>query len=352
MNREMTKSELLSRYVADVKRKIGLGAPKDVDRELESLLSDSIEARETAEGRELRIDEVAGILREFGTPGEVAERYLPRPRHLIGPGLYPVFMVVVKAVLGAAALVPLILLLLSRLAQGEDFPPLWTGILNWLGLAYQIAFGGLAWAVLVFAVLERLGVSERALESAVGPAERWNPLDLPPTDDPSAASRFGTGFNIYAIVALLIVFNFWPEWIGIYTFKPGSQPQVLSLRDLGIHLPMWQLNLWWLVALIQNLLLFRAGRWTEFTRWTEFGLGLFGAAIIYLLIEPAGDALRGDPFETVVTNHALAGLLARLVPVLLTAIVVIVLAASTHRLYRLLRVRVRGRGQGATGPVL
>jgi hypothetical protein len=346
MNRPTNKSELLSRYVAEVKRIIGPRAPKDVDRELESLLAESIEARETESGRELSLQEVSDVLRAFGAPGEVADRYSPRPRHLIGPELYPVFMTVVAAILGAAAIVPLILMLVSHLAAGEALPAIPAAIFRWVGLSYQIAFGGLGWAVLVFAMLERFGVSSKVTVSKGEAAEAWNPLDLPAADDRDRESRASAGLRIYIVVVMLVVFNFFPQWLGLYIFHSGSEMKVLSMQDLGIVLPMWQLSLWWMATLVQNVMLFRAGRWTAATRWIQFALGLAGAAILYPLIGSVGEALRREPFTSAFTRPEVAAFLARLAPVALTVTVLFVLGSSAIRLWRLLR---SGGGAGFPG---
>ncbi len=47
------------------------------------------------------------VLKEFGTPKKVAASYLP-PRYLIGPRLYPTFMMIAKIALGIVALVGIV----------------------------------------------------------------------------------------------------------------------------------------------------------------------------------------------------------------------------------------------------
>ncbi len=37
---------------------------------------------------------MADVLREIGEPGEVARRFDPHPRYLVGPELYPLFALV------------------------------------------------------------------------------------------------------------------------------------------------------------------------------------------------------------------------------------------------------------------
>ncbi len=57
-------------------------------------------------GRELELREVSNLIAAFGTPGEVAGRYAPRPNYLIGPGLHPTFLQVAKVMLGVSVGVP------------------------------------------------------------------------------------------------------------------------------------------------------------------------------------------------------------------------------------------------------
>lgn len=331
MSQRMSKQELVSRYVHEVKRILGKKAPADLTRELESLLNESIEAREAESGHELKVAEVAGLIAAFGTPDEVAGRYVPRPSCLIGPGLYPAFLLVVKVMLGAAAGIPLILLLVSGLAPGGRFPTVASGLVSWLGLSYQIAFSGLGWAVLVFAVLERCGVSPDYSRDA------WDPLSLPPVDDPFQASRIGATVRIYFVVALLILFNLFPEWLGIYLVASGHEARLVSLHELGIRLPMLALNIWWLIALLQNLLLLKQGRWTLPIRWLQFGLGVFGAAIVYQIMRVTAETLSQAQFSTALGNPQLASILARLIPTVLFTILLVVLLSSARRLYRLVR---------------
>jgi hypothetical protein len=236
--------------------------------------------------------------------------------------------------LGVALGVPLILLLISGLAAGGGFPPFATGFLNWLGLSYQIALSGLAWAVLVFAVLERLGVSTEH------PKEAWDPLSLPPIDDPSRASRVGTAIRIYFIIALMIVFNFYPEWVGVHIFASGKPARVVTLSDIGVRLPLLALNLWWLLALLENLLLLKDGRWKTGTRWFQLGLGLFAAGIFYLLFGIVTEAVGSEPFVAAMPNAQVASILARLVPSIVFSIMLILLGASVYRLFKLLRPAV------------
>lgn len=332
MNHELSKQELLSRYLHEVRRNLGRKAPQDLPRELESLIGESMEAREAAIGRALTSAETADLLREFGSPESVARRYSPQPEYLIGPEFYPVFLTVAKVLVGVAAGLPFLLLIVSRMAHPGDPPSLSQALFGWLGMSYQIALGGLAWCVLVFALLERLGITRPG-----APEVEWNPFDLPPVEDASRASRIGAGVRIYLAVVLAVLFNFYPDWVGIYILSSGHEPYVVNLKALGIQLPLMALNFWWALSIVQNFRLMKTGRWSPAIRVLELGLGLFGAAILYQVIRTTSEATIRDAFTAALPAFPVADLIARLLPQVLWVALLMVLANGALRAYRLVR---------------
>ena len=91
--------ELVDRYLQAVR----FWLPKtrrqeDLLAELGEDLRSQIEDKESELGHALDKDEISEILKKCGAPMVVASRLGPR-RHLIGPGLYPVYEFVLKMVL-------------------------------------------------------------------------------------------------------------------------------------------------------------------------------------------------------------------------------------------------------------
>jgi hypothetical protein len=332
MSKTITSEELIARYLHAIGRNLPRETRSDVTSELGSLLADSVEEKGADLGRALTLEETAGLLNDLGAPETVAARYAPKPHYLIGPGLYPIFMMVLKVILGVAAGLPILLMLISDLIGGRG-PLEAAGIRGWatmLGMTYQIAFSGGAWAVISFAALERFGISAPLEE------EHWNPLDLPPVDDRGEVSRVGVTVKIYAVIVFLLLFNLYPEWVGLYNLGPDEGLTVTSLSELGIQLPMLALNLWWLAALGLNLLLLRDGRWRPLSRWFEFGLGLFGAGILYSMVGLSVTGVLKEVFAGA-TPQTVVALIQRLSTWVLSAAFLITVAASVVRLYRLLR---------------
>lgn len=280
-------AELVERYVRQIGENLPRRVRSDVEDELRTLLMDSLEERAAAAGRVPDEEMAVEVLRKFGRPEEVAERYQPGPRYLIGPRLYPSFVLtskIVLTVLGVLILVGLGLQgafrperLVARLSTGRLF--------DLIGGLVQMLFLNLAMIATAFAIIERLQARQGKAEEPEKQA--WDPRSLPAVDDPEKISIPGRVAGIYVILALFVLFNFFPQYVGIYFFS-GSSTYTLSLADLGLRIPLMLLNLWWGLTLVLNVALLRRGRWSFETRLAEFGLGLFSAFLLYWIIAASG----------------------------------------------------------------
>jgi hypothetical protein len=77
MSNRLSSDELLSRYVHEVSRRLPKKQREDVARELHSLLRETFEAGAAETGRQLSPTAVALILKELGSPAEMARKYSP-----------------------------------------------------------------------------------------------------------------------------------------------------------------------------------------------------------------------------------------------------------------------------------
>jgi hypothetical protein len=342
MTREQA-NDLIARYVHEVGRHLPRRQREDVTAELRGLLEDALEERAAAAGRPAGEEMAADVLRDFGRPGEVAERYRTGPKHLIGPELFPAYRVTVQIILVALAILFVAGIVLSavfvpeRIQERLGIVAAW----SWIEKYIKLAFLNVALATLVFAVLERLRALRPGGEEK---AEDWNPAELPKIEDPDRISPAGRVASVYIIVALFVVFNFFPEYFGLIFISRG-EVRAVPLYEMGIRIPALLLNLWWVCALALNMALLREGRWTRDLRWGEFGLGIFGGAILLLTLAASGgmDAAWLDRFGwegAAALGAEQAGRLSRGLGKLLhgslaIALVVVAIEALV-RLYRLL----------------
>jgi len=324
--------ELIDRYVHEVGRHLPRRMRADVQAELRSLLLDTLEERARATGRPADSELVKKVLREFGTPQEVAARYAPQPQYLIGPRLFPAYkmtigiMALVVAALFLAFFVRGVLKIIHHPADAVNL----RAALDVVGKILYTAFFNFGLVTLVFAIVERVQ-QQREL-----PGESWDPASLPPVDDPDRITPATHVFSLYAILALAILFNFYPEWVALVGFgKLAGQWRLPLLRpEFSMHLPL--LNVWWGLAFALNLLVLRHGRWRRETRWAEFGLGLFSGVVLLLIV-------TGPPVFRY--NRPVKG-------ILLGALAIVVIEAG-ERLYHLLTRRPsepwRAAEAGASG---
>jgi len=308
--------ELIDRYVHDIGQRMPRQMRADVEAELRSLLTESVEERARAAGRPPDSALAAETLRAFGAPGEVAARYVA-PQYLIGPRLFPAYRIAVTIMVSVLTAVILGLAAFGRFTFSGDLPLI--GTLGRAGASFMnsVLFN-LGVLTLVFALVERVRAD------AAHRAHGWNPAALPPVNDPDRISFLGRLLLLYVIAALVILFNVYPQWVAVVVFR-GSDVQVYPLLGSGFARYLRVLNLWWALAFVLNLVVLRHGRWRRATRWAEFALEIGNAAILIVIV-------AGPPvFEYDV-----------LVKLVLQIFAVVALVRAGTQLYRLLRGTTTG----------
>ena len=99
----------------------------------------------------------------------------------------------------------------------------------------------------------------------------------------SRINRLFTLVEISILIGVIVLFNLFPEKVGIYSsavepyvFVPLLTPEWLS------YVP-W-LNLWWGLALTLALVKLFYGRWTEALRWADLGVHLLSICVLASVI--------------------------------------------------------------------
>lgn len=267
--------DLIDRYVHEVGQQIPSRMRGDVEAELRSLLTESIEDRAKAEGRPADAALVSEALRRFGIPSEVAARYAP-PQYLIGPRLFPAYRTAVIIMVSLLAAIVLALALFGRFQHAGD-PP----VVGMVARAGASLMSGLLFNLgvltAVFALVEYLRAH------AAHKAEAWSPAALPPVKDPDRISFLGRTLLLYVIAALVLAFNVYPQWVAVVVFH-NTDVQVYPLLrpEFARYLPA--LNALWALAFALNLVVLRHGRWRRPTRWAEFALEVANAVILAVIV--------------------------------------------------------------------
>ena len=305
---------LIERYVSEIGKHLPRKNRADIETEIRSTLEDMLEERSAKTGRPVDDEMVQGLLKDYGAPAKVAASYSPE-QYLIGPKLFPIFWLVLK-------IVGTVLIVLAIVGTGVKIGVEGLNGQEALALVGSHAlqlFGGLISAfgnlVLVFAILERtLPKAEYENELAAD----WDPAELSQAPDPDEIRFWEPILAIVFTLLGLLVFNFYPQVLGIAWTSNTSTVFIPALSEAFFRMLPW-INLTWLLGVGLNLWLLRNGRWTPVTRWLEIGLKLAGIAIAAVLLSgPSILALDAASFTKVAIEPAAAATLANLLQQMVT----------------------------------
>jgi hypothetical protein len=257
--------ELIDRYVHAVGRQLPRKKRADIEAELRSALTDSLEARGQGEPTQ---DQVVAVLKEFGRPERVAASYWPEGQYLIGPQLFPLFRMVVGIALTVFVIVQLVLVGVTAVFNPGALPGIefFSNLVNSAFMAFGVI-------VIVFAVLQRFGVRPEMEK------EEWNPLDLSAVEESDDIKRTDLVVEMIFGLIFLAFFIFLPDKIG-FIVSPGME--IILNPVLPAYLPL--IILAFLLSLGLDVFLLWRGRWEIWSRLAKIGLNLFGIGILIVLL--------------------------------------------------------------------
>jgi hypothetical protein len=249
-------------YIEEVGRHLPAKNREDLKREIRSLVEDAID--DTAQGKEPDEAQVVDVLKMFGSPEKVAASYQP-PRYLIGPNLFPTFLMVVRIVVAVIAVLSAVGIGVSLGKTASDvsgvLSTIGEGMLNFLGSA-AAALGNI---VLVFAIIQWLSPDLKFNEEA------WDPRSLKAEPDPERVTPAGPIFEIFLALAAILLFNVYSQWIGITIYQDGRWLHAPVLTEAFLLYLPW-INLLLVVGVVLQSLLLRHRSWTPGLRWLAIGI--------------------------------------------------------------------------------
>ena len=257
----MSKETLVDRYLAAVSDLLPGRLRKDTVTEISSLIQDALDDRSKAEGRAPDDEMMATVLKEFGSPEKIVAPYLPE-KYLIGPRLYPTFILVLKTALPIIAVLMLVVTWigvnpLAGMTTSEFITNLVKSLANAFSAVIQ-AFGNI---VLIFAILQWTV----PVFSTPDKKKEWEPQSLKAISKPDKIKRGELIVEIVFTFIALIIFNFYFDRVGIYNNLDGQWTFIPILTDAFKTYIPW-LSLLWILTIILDVLLLRKGAWQTSTR--------------------------------------------------------------------------------------
>jgi hypothetical protein len=311
---------LIDRYVSEIGKHLPRKSRADIETEIRSTLEDMLEERAAKAGRPVDDEMVKELLKEYGAPDKVAATYLPE-QYLIGPKLFPIFLLVAKIVFTVITVLAIIgtgiKIGVDHMSAQAAAEMIVRNIFQFFGSAIT-AFGNL---VLVFAILER--VMPKSEYENVLKEEGWDPGQLSKEPDPDEVRIWEPIVTIAFTLLALLVFNLYPQVLGIGFFADGKWTFIPALSEAFFRMLPW-LNVAWILGIGLQVMLLRQGRWTLLTRWFDIGLKIVGIVIAYVLLKgPSILALTAADLTKASINASAAATLVSLLSQMVTIALVI-----------------------------
>lgn len=290
----MNPNDVIESYVVDVMRRVPAKDRNEVGLELRGLLAEMLDDRAQAAGRAADDALVLAMLREFGTPAEIAARY--RPPAAAGAVIIPADGTRSFALTALAGL---------GLQWALTLPRVFDGSLNIVGWYFSWGLGAFWWpGFMVVMAMIVMWLQSMGL---------FKPTWKPRTADPDRVNRGGmiAGLAAFAIGMTFMIALPWlagllpPHLTHVFAFDPGF----LQARA-------WPVVVLWLISFATLSLVLRNGRHTALTRRLELGSSL---AFVVLM---GWWLTAGDIFIEKATNDGARGGLALVIAFMLIGVAV------------------------------
>ena len=302
---------LIDRYVTEVGKNLPLlKGREDIEKELRSTLEDMLEDRISTTGR-LRDEamEIA-LLKEYGSPQQVAATYNSQP-YLIGPRLFPTFLMVLKIVTTVLVTVLLILMGIRAVTDtpfmGMEFVSIIGKGLAGIVSAVITAFGHI---VLVFAILERVLPDSQIADLKTN--DEWDPASLAKEPDPDSVKRGELIVEIIFTFLGLALLNLYPEILGAFIFTEGEQFFIPMFSNAFFKFMPW-INAIFFAEIVLDIYLLRNALWTPLARVAKILIEAVSIALTVIILRTPGIAgFTTDSFKNFPESSVNGDLLMRI----------------------------------------
>lgn len=295
----MNPNDVIETFVVDVMRRVPGKDCNDIGLELRGLLGDMLADRAVTTDRPADDAMTLAMLREFGTPAEVAARY-----RAPGNVIIPAEQTRRFALLSLTGIGLQWALTLPHVFQGQPVAAWW----------FSWGLGSLWWpGFLVMMALVAVGARELGLSR-----QGWRPRSIDTDRVNRGALALGVLWMVIGAAAVICL-----PWIT--RLLPDPLPRVFAFDTGFLHGRAWPVVLLWLDSILIRLMVLAKGRWTRRLRMMDLATNVIWIAMLLWWL------VAGAIFQAPATDGgAKAGI---------GLVIVIVIADMAWKLYRQ-RVRV------------
>ncbi|RFB18056.1 hypothetical protein DZB84_03850 [Bacillus sp. HNG] len=274
---------LIDIYIQEVTRRLPEKMRDDIALELRSTIEDMLPD-------DYNEEDTKTVLEKLGSPVKLANNYLDRPMHLIGPRYFDVYVSLLKMIVPIAAVVALISVVAEFFIGYQAEEAIINVVLDLIGLGIwrmiDVSMQTFLWFTLVFAIIERMdkGKDDQPLTTSL---KKWTPDDLknityiPKKKAISKCEVFGALLWTAIWATLYFYAN---QLLGIYEGGKDGLEFVTPALNQEALLGFWPIILV-VIGLEIGLTLYKfiKGQWTKRMAIYNTGLQVF-SAIVFIVI--------------------------------------------------------------------
>ncbi len=325
--------KLIDHYLDEVRQLLPPKNREDILREIHSTLMDMIEDRNPNRGQEPPSELISAVLKEFGSPHQVAQQYGAQ-NYLIGPRMYPLYLQVLKIVLIIIAAFNLVGVIIAVVNQSGYNASLIDTIAQIFGSLFSSLFTGFGVVTLSFASIERTTPKDWQFNWD----SQWQPEQLIKIENKQRVKFTGLAIEITLTLIFIAVLNFFLDRIGIYYLGDSGWISAPILNDNFLRYIPW-ITAYAVLDIALNLYLIRKGFWDNFSVLAKVFINLFKIAVGFAIITGpdfitvSSTALEALNLDNALTGSGLSQMLNTVLKVLIGLSIFGLIVESVKRLY-------------------
>ncbi|MEK4933264.1 MULTISPECIES: HAAS signaling domain-containing protein [Bacillus] len=291
---------LIDIYVEEVAKRLPEKNREDIILELRSTIEDMLPD-------DYNEDDEKSVLEKLGSPVSLANGYLDRPMHLIGPRYFDVYMTLLKMIIPIAVVIALISMVAENFIGYSGDQAVLNVILKMIGegigRTLEVGLQVFFWVTIVFAILERTD-KEKDAHPLTTSFKKWTPDDLKSISyipKKKAISKFEVFGGLMWTAVWATLYFYANHLVGVYEGTENGLNFVAPTFNQDVLLQYWPIVVIMIVLEIaMSLYKFIQGQWTnKMATWNAILQLAATIAFIVIVINPN---LLNEDFVTYVAN--------------------------------------------------
>ncbi|MEB9861854.1 hypothetical protein COJ38_17310 [Bacillus cereus] len=254
---------LIDLYIQEVAKRLPEKNREDITLELRSTIDDMLP-------EDYNEKDVKSVLEKLGSPVSLANGYLDRPMHLIGPRYFDVYTTLLKMIIPIAAVIALISMVAENFIGYSGDQAVLNVILQLIGKGiggiFEVGLHVFFWLTLVFVILERTD-KDKGIEPLTTSLKKWTPDDLKNISyipKKKAISKFEVFGGLMWTAVWATLYFYANHLVGVYNGTANGLKFVSPTFNQDVLLQYWPIVVIMIVfEICISLYKLVQGQWTQ-----------------------------------------------------------------------------------------